>query len=157
MRSARRSVLEWLQGEPGKPSRQTLAAQLAYVDFLKELEVRRYPLEMARLEHRKQLAHRIRRKRPARWQTLQEPRRTLEAVCFLRVTLLQKTDVLIALIDREVLKLRRQNVEKVRKANTALGISLGKRVRQLQSYAREEGRTLEELRQSIAELGFPYI
>ena len=152
MRSARRSVLEWLQGEPGKPSRQTLAGQLAYVDFLKELEVHRYPLEMVRLEHQKQLAQRIRRRRPARWQTFKEPRRTLEAVCFLRVTLLQKTDVLIALIDREILKFRRQTVEKVRTANTALGVSLRKQVRQLQSYAREEGRTLEELRQGIVEL-----
>ena len=107
---------------------------------------------MVRLEHQKQLAQRIRRRRPARWKALEEPRRTLEAVCFLRVTLLQKTDVLIALIDREILKFRRQTVEKVRTANMALGVSLRKQVRQLQSYAREEGRTLEELRQGIAEL-----
>jgi TnpA family transposase len=152
MRSHKRSVLEWLQGEPGKPSRQTLAGQLAYVDFLKKLEVHRYPLEMVRLEHQKQLAQRIRRRRPARWQTLKEPRRTLEAVCFLRVTLLQKTDVFIALIDREILKLRRQTVEKVRTANAALGVSLKQRVQQLQSYAREQERTLEELRQGIAGL-----
>jgi hypothetical protein len=65
MGSARRSVLEWLQGEPGKPSRQTLAAQLAYVDYLKGLAVHQYPLEMVRLEHQKQLAERIRRRRPA--------------------------------------------------------------------------------------------
>jgi TnpA family transposase len=152
LRSGKRSVLEWLQGEPGKPSRQTLAGQLAYVDFLKGLAVHRYPLEMVRLEHQKQLAQRIRRRRPARWQTLKEPRRTLEAVCFLRVTLLQKTDALIALIDRDIMKRRRQTVEKVRKGNMALGISLKHRVQQLQSYAREEGRTLEELRQGIAEL-----
>jgi hypothetical protein len=77
---------------------------------------------MVRLEHQKQLAQRIRRRRPARWQTLKEPRRTLEAVCFLRVTLLQKTDVLITLIDRDILKLRRQTVGKVRKENMALGV-----------------------------------
>jgi TnpA family transposase len=152
MRSRKRSVLEWLQGEPGRPSRQTLAEQLAYVDFLKGLAVHRYPLEMVRLEHQKQLAQRIRRRRPARWKTLKEPRRTLEAVCFLRVTLLQKTDVLIALIDREILKLRRQTVEKVRTANAELGVSLKHRVQQLHSYAQEQGRTIEELRKGIAEL-----
>ena len=152
MRSKKRSVLEWLQGDPGKPSRQTLAEQLAYVDYLKELAVHQYPLEMLRLEHQKQFAQRIRRRRPARWQTLKEPRRTLEAVCFLRVTLLQKTDVLIALIDRDILKLRRQTVEKVRTANAVLGVSLKKQVRHLQSYAQEQGRTVEELRQAIAEL-----
>ena len=148
----KRSVLEWLQGEPGKPSRQTLAQQLAYVDYLKSLEVHQYPLEMLRLEHQKQLAQRIRRRRPARWQTLKEPRRTLEAVCFLRVTLLQKTDVLIALLDREILKLRRQTVENVRTANAVLGVSLKKRIQHLQSYAQEQGRTVDELRSAIAEL-----
>jgi hypothetical protein len=113
-----------------------LAEQLAYIDYLKELAVHHYPLDMIRLEHQKQFAQRIRR-RPARWQALKEPRRTLEAVCFLRVTLMQKTDVLIALIDRDILKLRRQIVEKVRTANAALGVSLKKQIQQLQSYARE--------------------
>ena len=83
-----RSVLEWLQGEPGKPSRATLKRQLAYINYLKKLAVHEYPLDVLRLEHQKQLAQRIRRRRPARWQTLKEPRRTLESVCFLRVTLL---------------------------------------------------------------------
>ncbi|MCP4901118.1 MAG: Tn3 family transposase, partial [bacterium] len=152
MRSKKRSVLEWLQGNPGKPSRQTLEEQLAYVNYLKGLAVHQYPLEMLRLEHQKQFAQRIRRRRPARWQALKEPRRTLEAVCFLRVTLLQKTDVLIALIDREILKLRRETVEKVRTANAALGVSLKRRVQHLQSYAQEQGRTVDELRRAIAEL-----
>ncbi len=152
MRSEKRSVLEWLQGTPGKPSRQTLAEQLAYVDYLKKLAVHQYPLEMLRLEHQKQLAHRIRRRRPARWQTLKEPRRTLEAVCFLRVTLLQKTDVLIALIDREILKLRRRTVEKIRTENAALGVALKQRVQHLQSYARAPERTADELRRAIAGL-----
>jgi hypothetical protein len=96
MPSTKRGVLEWLQGEPGKPSRQTLTEQLGYIDYLKELAVHHYSLDMIRLEHQKQFAQRIRRRRPARWQSLKEPRRTLEAVCFLRVTLMQKTDVLIA-------------------------------------------------------------
>ena len=150
--SKKRSILEWLQGNPGKPSRQTLAVQLAFVDYLKDLAVHQYPLEMLRLEHQKQLAQRIRRRRPARWQTLKEPRRTLEAVCFLRVTLLQKTDVLIALLDRDILRLRRQTVEKVRTANAVLGVSLKKRIQYLQLYAQAPRRTIDELRNAITEL-----
>ena len=152
MRSEKRSVLEWLQGEPGKPSRQTMTQQLAYLDYLKGLAVHEYPLEMIHLEHQKQLAQRIRKRRPARWQTLKEPRRTLEAVCFLRVTLLQKTDVLIALIDRDILKLRRQTVEQVRTANAVLGASLRNKVQDLQAYALDQRRTTDELRQGIADL-----
>jgi hypothetical protein len=152
MHSEKRSVLEWLQGEPGKPSRQTMTQQLAYVDYLKGLAVHHYPLEMLHLEHQKQFAQRIRKRRPARWQTLKEPRRTLEAVCFLRVTLLQKTDGLIALIDRDILKLRRQTVEQVRTANAMLGASLRTKVQDLQTYAQDQGRTIEELRQGIADL-----
>lgn len=152
MRSKKRSVLEWLQGTPGKPSRPTLNEQLAYVEYLKGLAVHQYPLEMLRLEHQKRFAQRIRRRRPARWQTLKEPRRTLEAVCFLRMTLLQKTDVVITLLDREILKLRRETVEKVRTTNAILGASLKNRVHDLQAYAREPKRTVEELRRAIADL-----
>jgi TnpA family transposase len=152
MRSEKRSVLEWLQGEPGKPSRQTMTRQLAYVDYLKGLAVHHYPLEMIRLEHQKQFAQRIRKRRPARWQTLKEPRRTLEAACFLRVSLLQKTDGLIALIDRDILKLRRETVAQVQAANALLGVSLRKKVQDLQTYALDPRRTNEELRQGIADL-----
>ena len=37
-----RSVLAWLQGEPGKASRTTLNRQLAYIDYLKGLSVHEY-------------------------------------------------------------------------------------------------------------------
>ncbi len=83
---------------------------------------------MLRLEHQKQLAQRIRRRRPARWKTLREPRRSLESVCFLRVTLLQKTDVLISLVDREILKLRRDTIEQVKTVHAKLGVSLREKV-----------------------------
>ncbi len=151
-RSKDRTVLEWLQGEPGKPSQATLRRQLSYIEYLKELAVHDYPLDMLRLEHQKQLAQRIRRRRPARWQTLREPRRTLESVCFLRVTLLQKTDVLISLVDREILKLRRDTVEQVKTAHAKLGVSLREKVQDLHAYAQAPGRTLGEVRQAIAEL-----
>ncbi len=145
-------VLEWLQGDPGKSSRATLNWQLAYLDYLKGLSVHEYPLDMLRLEHQKQLAQRIRRRRPARWQTLKEPRRTLDSVCFLRVSLLQKTDELISMIERETLKLRRDTIEQAKSAHAKIGVSLREKIKNLHTYAQAPGRTLTEVRQAIAEL-----
>ena len=147
-----RSVLAWLQGEPGKPSRVTLNRQLAYIDYLKGLSVHEYPLEMLRLEHQKQLAQRIRRRRPARWQTLKEPRRTLESVCCLRVSLLQKADGLISMIERETLKLRRDTIERVKSSHAKMGVSLREKIQDLHTYAQAPGRMLTEVSQAIAEL-----
>src|ERR1700726_1420387 len=48
---------------------------------------------------------RMRKRRPSRFQQLQEPRRTLELVAFMRYALLEHTDTLIRLIDRGVARL----------------------------------------------------
>ena len=68
------------------------------------------------------------------------------------MTLLPKTDVLISLIDREILKLRRDTVEQVKTAHARLGVSLREKVHDLHVYAQAPERTLSEVRQAIAEL-----
>ncbi len=152
MHSKKKSVLEWLQDSPGKPSRQTLDEQLDCIEYLKRIAVQEYPLDAIRLERQRQYALRIRRRRPTRWQALKDPRRTLEAVCFLRMMLLQTTDIAIALAERDILKLRRDTLERVKTVNAELGVTLKKRVHTLQAFARVETRTADELRLGIFEL-----
>jgi hypothetical protein len=81
------SALEWLQQGPRR-KRRGLKEQLEKVQFLKALHVDAYALDGLRLEKQRDYAHHMRRRRPARFRALKNPRRTLEMVCFLRITLL---------------------------------------------------------------------
>jgi uncharacterized protein DUF4158 len=93
------STLEWLQQAPRRKLKG-LREQLEKVRLLLSLQVERYPLNDIRLERQRGYARQMRRRRPSRVHTLTEPRRTLEMVCFLRITLLHSTDVVLSTADR---------------------------------------------------------
>ena len=93
------STLEWLQQGPRRKLKG-LREQLEKVRYLQSLRVETYALDDLRLERQRGYARQLRRRRPARFQALTEQRRTLEMVCFLRLTLLQATDVVLSLTDR---------------------------------------------------------
>ena len=56
------------------------------------------------------------RRRPARFRALKDPGRTLEMVCFLRITLLQTTDVAVSLADLLIVSLHARTLGEVREA-----------------------------------------
>jgi hypothetical protein len=58
-------------------------------------------------EHQQRVYAQALRRRPARLRQLSNPRQTLEVVCFLRITLLELTDRILALADRRITDLRR--------------------------------------------------
>jgi hypothetical protein len=80
------------------------------------LQVDTYSLDAIRLERQRGYARQMRRRRPARWQALTEPRRTLEMVCFLHITLLQSTDVVLSMADRLIQELYARATQDVRDA-----------------------------------------
>ncbi len=92
------STLEWLQ-RPPRRKLKGLKEQLEKVAFLKALEVDAYALDELRLERQRDYARDLHRRRPARFRDLKNPRRTLEMVCFLRITLLQTTDIAVSFAD----------------------------------------------------------
>ncbi len=116
-RTGRETVLEWLQKPPGARSDKTLNAQLKKLAWLKEIGVDTYTPDEIRLERQRAYAQRIRQRPPTRLRYLREPRRTLELVCFLRVTLLQVTDVIVTLADMKVQDIRREAIRKVKALN----------------------------------------
>jgi hypothetical protein len=83
---------------------------------LLSLQVETYPLDDIRLERQRSYARQMRRRRPARWRALAEPRRTLELVCFLRITLLHSTDVALSMADRLIQDLHARTTQDVREA-----------------------------------------
>jgi hypothetical protein len=83
---------------------------------LLSLQVETYPLDDIRLERQRSYARQMRRRRPARLRALTEPRRTLEMVCFLRITLLQSTDVVLSMADRLIQDLHARTTQDVQEA-----------------------------------------
>jgi hypothetical protein len=98
------TLLAYLQEPPAKFSPSTIERQSGKVTKLRDLGVDTYKTDMvpALLQS---YAQGMRKRRPSRFQQLQEPRRTLELVAFMRYALLEHTDTLIRLIDRGVARL----------------------------------------------------
>ena len=135
-RSKTKSVLEWLQKEPGKVSRKHLVEQVDRVEYLKGLQDHEYPLDAIRLERQRRYAQRMRKRRPLRFQALQEPRRTLELVCFFRMALMQTADGVISQVDKHILKIRREAVDAVIATNARLAVTLRQRIAHTQAHRR---------------------
>jgi hypothetical protein len=93
-----------------------LREQLEKVRYRQSLQVETYALDDLRLERQRGYARQMRRRRPARFQALAEPRRTLERVCFLRLTLRQTTDVVLSLADRLIQDLHTRATRDLRDA-----------------------------------------
>jgi TnpA family transposase len=90
------TTLEWLQQPPRTRSTNAVGSQVDRVQHLRDLGVDKYALKGVSLERQRAYAASARRRRPARLQTLAEPRRTLEIVCLLRLTMLERTDYAIS-------------------------------------------------------------
>src|SRR6202453_2912351 len=108
------TLLEYLQEPPAKFSPTTIERQSRKVAALRHLGVETYKTDMvpALLQS---YAQGMRKRRPSRFHQLQEPRRTLELVAFMRYALLEHTDNLIRLLDRRVARLWGRASEEARR------------------------------------------
>ena len=145
------STLEWLR-RPPRRKLQGLKEQLEKVAFLKTLHVEAYALEALRLERQRDYARELRRRLPVRFRDLKEPRRTLEMVCFLRITLLQTTDIALSLADLLILELHARTVKEVREAESRVARTFKPALRAIRRLLDDPTLADETLRQSILAL-----
>jgi TnpA family transposase len=145
------SALEWLQRPPRRKLRG-LKEQLEKVAFLKALHVDAYAVDELRLERQRDYARDLHRRRPARFRELKNPRRTLEMVCFLRITLLQTTDVAVSLADLLMLELHARTVKEVRDAESRVARTFKPTLREIRRLLDDFTLSNESLRQSILAL-----
>jgi TnpA family transposase len=108
------TLLEYLQEPPAKFSPTTIDRQSRKVAALRNLGVDTYKTDMAPALLQS-YAQDMRKRRPSRFHQLQEPRRTLELVAFMRYALLEHTDNLIRLLDRRVARLWGRASEEARR------------------------------------------
>ena len=101
------------------------------------------------MERQRDYARELHRRRPARFRDVKNPRRTLEMVCFLRITLLQTTDVAVSLADLLILELHARTVKEVRDAESRVARTFKPTLRDIRRLLDDSTLSDETLRRSI--------
>jgi hypothetical protein len=94
--------LEWSGAVPSNRTVKGLEEQVKKIGFLKELAADRLvlpDLPLLGLEH---CARRMTARKPAALARIEDPHRTIEVACFLRLTLLRVTDAGLTLLDHQI-------------------------------------------------------
>jgi len=147
-----KTILEWLQKPPQRRSPKGLSKQIAKFEYLKSLGLDTYKLEDLRFERQRKYAAQMRHRRPVRFKTLGEPRRTLEMVCFLRVSLLQITDVVLTQIDMRITDIFRQTEDKVRTSEDRSASHLRYCIEEIRCVLDDCDLSVDDVRERIREL-----
>lgn len=151
-RSSGETYLEWLQTPPGKRNESTLKAMLEKLDWLKALKVDQYDLSSIRLVRQRHHARKIRWQEPLQLRTYSEPRRSTELSCFLRITLLHATDVIVSLIEMKVLSIQRAVIDKAKQQMASVLPNSRVLLRRIRCMLEDDSLGDSELRSQLLEV-----
>jgi TnpA family transposase len=112
------SRLEWLKTPPKRHSPSTMAETLEKVRGLKELGVHDWPLDGLALSKQQAYAAHVQMRRPSMTARIERQRQTVEITCFLRVRLLELTDMALLQAPRRSQDLFRRAAERVEKGRS---------------------------------------
>jgi hypothetical protein len=108
------SHLEWIKTPSKRHGPSTLAETLEKISYLKSLGVHEWALAGVSLPKQHAYAQQVQARRPAKNRELKETRQAIELVCFLRVSLLELTDIAVQQNLRRSQQLFREAAQKVR-------------------------------------------
>ena len=111
---SRQTYLEWLQQPPRRRSVPSIRQRLERRDFLLELGVDQIKFDDVAQEKLDTFGGQLFNIRPVKYRHLKEPTRTLRLVCFLKIILMQTTDMAIELGGRMVNQLLNTAYKKAR-------------------------------------------
>lgn len=106
--------LEWLRTPSKRHGPATLNETLEKVRYLKSLGVHKWMLTDIALPKQRAYAQQVQARRPAKTRELRDDRQAIELVCFLRVTLLELTDIALQQGSRRSQQLFREAAQKAR-------------------------------------------
>ena len=112
------SRLEWLKTPPKRHSPSTMAETLEKIRGLKELGVHGWPLDGVALSKQQAYAAHVQMRRPSMTARIERQRQSVEITCFLRVTLLELTDIALLQASRRSQDLFRRAAERVEKGRS---------------------------------------
>ena len=107
------SRLEWLKTPPKRHPPSTMSETLEKIRALKELGVHAWPLDGLALSKQQAYAAHVQMRRPSITARIERQRQMVEITCFLRVTLLELTDMALLQASRRSQDLVRRAAERV--------------------------------------------
>jgi hypothetical protein len=108
------SHLEWIKTPSRRHGPSTLTETLEKISYLKSLRVHEWSLTAVSLPKQHAYAQQVQARRPAKNRELKETRQAIELVCFLRVSLLELTDIAVQQNLRRSQQLFREATQKVK-------------------------------------------
>ena len=108
--------LEWLRTPPKRHAPSHTAELIEKIKYLKSLTVHEWPLKTITLSKQRAYAQQVQTRRPVKTRELKDTRQTIELVCFLRVSLLEFTDIAVQQSNKRSQQLFRGAAEKAQAA-----------------------------------------
>ena len=116
--------LEWLKTPPKRHGPASLADTLSKVRYLKSCGAHEWALGDVSLVKQQAYAQRVQTRRPIKTREIKSPRLAIELVCFLRVTLLELTDLALMQASRRSQQLFREAAVKAKSRRAASATEL---------------------------------
>ncbi|CAN7752460.1 Tn3 family transposase [Variovorax sp. LjRoot84] len=135
--------LEWLKTPSKRHGPSTLNETLEKVRYLKSLGVHEWPLPGVALPKQRAYAQQVQARRPAKTRELKEARQTIELVCFLRVSLLELTDIAMQQGMRRSQQLFREATQEARASRDRSDTVARNQARLARDVLRDPAKTLD--------------
>ncbi|MGL4314991.1 MAG: DUF4158 domain-containing protein, partial [Pseudomonas sp.] len=149
--------LEWLKTPSKRHGPGTLTETIDKVRYLKELGAQDWNLSAVSLAKQQAYARQVQARRPAKTREIKPTRQLIELVCFLRVTLLELTDVALLQTSRRSQQLFREAADKAQSNRIRGTTGLIQQAAKARSVLHDESKTWQarvlEARDLLAELG----
>jgi TnpA family transposase len=110
--------IEWLKTPPGRHAPSTMSEVLKKIRALKALGVHGWVLASIALSKQQAYAAHVQSRRPSMTARIEQQRQSIEIVCFLRVSLLELTDIALTQATRRSQQLFRRAAERVQKSRS---------------------------------------
>ena len=151
------TCLEWLKPPSKRHGPSTLAMTIDKVRYLKALGAHDWNLSAVSLAKQQAYARQVQARRLVETREIKPSRQLIELVCFLRVTLLELTDVAILQTSRRSQQLFREAADKAQSNRVRGTTGLIQQAAKARSVPHDETKTWQarvlEARELLAELG----
>ncbi len=132
--------LEWLRTPPRRHAPSSITELMEKIRYLKSLTVHEWPLNQIALAKQRAYAQQVQARRPVKSRELKETRQTIELVCFLRITLLEFTDIAVYQQHRRSQDLFRGAATKAQEAHIRSDSSLREQASIARQILRDESK-----------------
>ena len=146
------TVLEWLKGSPGKHGPSGLSEVTDKITFLKDLGVVRWTLDAIPNARLRAYGQAVVHRPPSDTKRLKHETQSVEVICFLRMILLELTDVALYIAARRVCDLVRRASTKVQGKQTRGLTHYREKQEQIRQVLHEEGPDAEQKLEALKQI-----